>query len=111
YSFFYNNGFSGFNDLQVANGRLFMQISGGDGNPMTYYYYEHGGKDTIYQSSQNTNIESYSNLPSTFRLEYFKNQIYVSGTSYHGASLRENNNTIKAKKTSPTISAVGPPST
>jgi len=87
-AFFNNNGIGGIYDLQAANGRLFMQISGGDGNPMTYYYYENGGKDTVFQSSQNTNIESFSNSSSTFRLAYFKNQIYVSGTGYDGPALR-----------------------
>jgi hypothetical protein len=104
-SFFYNNGIGSIYDIQNANGRLFIQISGGDYNPMTYYYYENAGKDSIYQTSANTGIEDYSNSSSTFKMEYFKNNIFVSGVGGGQAAKRSNS---KTKHTSPV--AKGPPS-
>ncbi len=93
YSNFFNNyGVNGFNDLQTANGRLWMQVNNGNGEPQVCYYYENAGKDSVFNSSYNTGLQSFSNTGSSFKMAYFKNQIYSSGIGYDGPPLRLANN-------------------
>jgi len=92
YFYTYSNGINSINDLQTANGRLWMQITDGEGEVAIYYYYENGGKDSIYMSSNGTGIQNYQNQASTFRMEYFKNEIYSSGSLLQEPPQRLSNN-------------------
>jgi|GEM_PF-1795977 hypothetical protein len=94
-NFFGPVGVNGFSDLQVANGRLWIQVINGYNIPEVCYYYENAGKDSIYFSSNNTGLESGTNTGTTFRMEYFKNQIYSSGIGYDGPPQRVANNSPK----------------
>jgi hypothetical protein len=99
YSNFWGPSFVGnFSDLQTGNGRLWMQVADGYGNAMIYYYYENPvtGKDSVFHSSGGTGVQNSSNISSTFKLEYFKNQIYSAGTTYNGPPLRLANNSTQA---------------
>jgi hypothetical protein len=92
-NFFGAIGVNGFNDLQVGNSRLWVQVRDGYNDPEVFYYYENAGKDSVYFSSNGTGLQNSSNTGSAFRLEYFKNQIYSSGITYDGPpSLRNPNN-------------------
>ena len=69
-------------DLQTAAGKLWVGTKSFNnfGTPSAYYYQEITGKDTAYQSSGNTNIENnQDNDGNTFKLAYFKNNVYYSG--------------------------------
>lgn len=74
-----SNNWNSVTDLQVADGKLWIQAD--NGRPEIYYYSEMPGKDSVYYSSGSTGIESYANKGSTFKLELFKNNIYSAGTS------------------------------
>ncbi len=98
--FFGAIGINGFTDLQTGNGRLWIQAMDGYNDPEVLYYYENAGKDSVYFSSNGTGLQNGSNTGSTFRMEYFKNQIYSSGIGYDGPPQRLANNSTQA---------IGPP--
>ena len=79
-----NYNIGGITDIQSANGRLWVQAYDTEiGAPLIYYYYENSvtGLDTLFESGGYTSgITNYGMQGSTFRLEYFKNDIYTSGT-------------------------------
>jgi hypothetical protein len=82
---------SNINDLQTANGKLWIQTtsSGSGGTPSVYYYGKINGRDTVLHSTGGSNIsyESYgSPNPSSFNLAYFNGDIYSSGTRNDGGS-------------------------
>ncbi len=85
------------NDLQTANGKLWIQTglyNTNNSTPAVYYYGKVNGRDTLLQSTgSNISYEAYYN-PSTypFKLAYFNNQIYSSGTrSAYGSRLNGHN--------------------
>jgi hypothetical protein len=89
----YNNAFlywSGINDLQTANGKLWIQTynAGGGGTPGVYYYGKVKGRDTVLHSTGgNISYEGYgSPNPLSYKLAYFNNDIYSSGTRNIGGS-------------------------
>jgi hypothetical protein len=86
----YNIG--GITDIQTANGRLWVQAYDSEVSaPIIYYYYENGvtGKDSLFESSSYTGLSNFGVQGGTFRLAYFKNNIYSSGTSQIGAQYRK----------------------
>ena len=68
-------------DLQTAAGKLWVQVNSNNYNSSTqvFYYSENSGDTGVYQSSGNTDIENRYNEGASFKMEYFKNNIYSSG--------------------------------
>src|ERR1700757_2829355 len=95
-NFFGAIGVNGFNDLQVGNSRLWILARDGYNNPEVLYYYENAGNDSVFFSSNGTGLQNGSNTGSSFRLEYFKNQIYSSGVTYNGPPQRQSSSSIQA---------------
>jgi hypothetical protein len=97
-----SNGYNigGITDLQTANGRLWMQAYDSEVQAADiYYYYENSvtGKDSLFESGGSTGLSNYGVQGTTFRLAYFKNDIYSSGTSQIGGSYLKKEKTSKQK--------------
>ena len=71
-------------DMKTAAGKLWIEVTSSISAPQVFYLEEKGTKDTLFQSSSGTNIETYAN--SGLHFEYFKNQLYLSGRNQGAAS-------------------------
>lgn len=71
----------GVRDMQAGGGKLWLQINYSNQYPQVYVVEKNAaGRDTILQSSGSTGLENFTNDYLTYKLAYFNNQIYSSGT-------------------------------
>lgn len=84
------------NDLQTVKGKLWVEAQSFNfGSTQVFYYSEVAGKDTAFQSTGLTALETnQDNDGSTFKLASFKNEIYASGNLYPCRVCREKNPAI-----------------
>ena len=73
------SGWFSINDMQTANGKLWVQTSTNQGSPSIFNYTENATDSVIFSSTFGTNLESNGFQGSSFKLEYFKQVLYSSG--------------------------------
>ncbi len=79
-------------DMQVGNGKLWIQVNYSNQTPRTYFFYKNiSGRDTLLRSSGSTGLESPQNYYPAYKMSYFNNSIYSTGYNFAGSKISNPN--------------------